>query len=293
MDLLNLLQNSAPVLIASVALLGALIGSFLNVVIFRLPGKMRYEWQQQCQELLEDRTPLASFPAPPGLIHPPSHCPSCGQAIRPWHNIPILSYLLLRGRCADCQQHISLRYPSIEFLAAISAGLSAWILGWGPELTAALILGWALIVLAFIDYDHQLLPDQITLPLLWLGLISNFQWQVYSTPAQALYGACIGYLSLWSIYQVFKLLTGKEGMGYGDFKLLAMLGAWLGWQRLPILILLAAVVGTLISLILMAAKRQERDTPIPFGPFLAAAGWITLLFGDAITNSYLQLLRLY
>ncbi len=291
-ELLALLQHSQPALIAVVTILGALVGSFLNVVIFRLPKRMHYEWQQQCLDIMGTESSTVQTP-PPGLIRPASHCPSCGHNILPWHNIPILSYLLLRGHCAYCQRRISLRYPLIELLAALTAAISAIILGWGAQLSVALILGWALIILAFIDFDQQLLPDQITLPLLWLGLFCNVQWQVFSTPTQALYGAMVGYLSLWLIYQLFKLLTGKEGMGYGDFKLLAMLGAWLGWQRLPTVILLAAVVGTVISLALMAAKQQGRDTPIPFGPFLATAGWFTLLFGDTIARSYLQLLRPY
>ncbi len=292
MELLILLQQSELALIATVTVLGALVGSFLNVVIFRLPGQMRFEWRQQCLEMQDKPTSDEEQP-PPGLIRPASHCPSCGHSIRPWHNIPVLSYLLLRGHCAYCHQSISLRYPAIELLAAVSAAVSALTFGWSPALAAALIIGWALIVLALIDYDHQLLPDQITLPLLWAGLITNFQWQVFCGPAQALYGAVAGYLSLWLIYQLFKLLTGKEGMGYGDFKLLAMLGAWLGWQRLPTIILLAAIVGTIISLALMAAKRQQRDSQIPFGPFLGTAGWLTLLYGDTITHSYLQLLRPY
>lgn len=292
MDMLSLLQNSTSALIISVIILGALVGSFLNVVIYRLPKQMHSAWRRQCQDMM-DTLPAPEEPPPPGLIRPSSFCPSCGHTIRPWHNIPVLSYLLLRGHCAYCQQSISLRYPSIELLTALTAGVSAWVLGWGPDLAAALLLGWALLVLAVIDFDHQLLPDQITLPLLWLGLIANFQWQLFATPDQALYGAIAGYLSLWVVYQLFKFFTGKEGMGYGDFKLLAMLGAWLGWQRLPTIILLAAVVGSVISLTLIAAKRQGRDAPIPFGPFLAMAGWLTLLFGDHIVRSYLQLLRPY
>ena len=264
--------------------LGLLVGSFLNVVIYRLPLMMESRWRRECCELLEVEPDKAE--APLTLATPNSHCPHCKAAIRPWQNIPVLSYLFLGGKCANCGTRISLRYPAVE----LASGLMTLALGFyfapSPALLGAMLLTWTLIALTLIDVDHQLLPDDITLPLLWLGLLFNLGG-TYVSLQDAVIGAMGGYLILWSVYWLFKLATGKEGMGYGDFKLLAALGAWLGWQALPLIILLSSLVGAVCGIALMFIKRRGREIPIPFGPYLAAAGWIALLWGDTITRSYL------
>jgi len=264
--------------------IGLALGSFLNVVIYRLPLMLESHWRRECCELLEmagekEETPL-------NLATPNSHCPLCKAPIRPWQNIPVLSYLLLRGRCGACGQPISPRYPLLELAAGLMTMALAWHFPPGAALLGAALFTWALIALTMIDIDHQLLPDNITLPLLWLGLLFNLGG-TYATLPEAVVGAMAGYLILWSVYQLFRLLTGKEGMGYGDFKLLAALGAWLGWQALPLVILLSSVVGAVVGIALMVIKRRGRDIPIPFGPYLAVAGWIALLWGDAIMARYL------
>jgi leader peptidase (prepilin peptidase)/N-methyltransferase len=265
-------------------LLGLTVGSFLNVVIYRLPLMMEARWRQDCCELLEVEQEKQGTVL--GLATPNSHCPSCKAPIKPWHNIPVLSYLLLGGRCANCGVAISPRYPVIEAVTGVMTLTLAWYFPLSPALLGAVLLTWALIALTMIDVDHQLLPDSITLPLLWLGLLFNTAGTF--TPLQdAVFGAAAGYLLLWSIYWLFKLLTGKEGMGYGDFKLLAALGAWLGWQMLPLIVLLSSLVGALCGVALMFIKRRGKDIPIPFGPYLAAAGWIALLWGDTLVARYL------
>ena len=288
----SLLDASPALTITVTGLFGLLIGSFLNVVIYRLPLMMQREWHRQCAELEERELP--EEPAF-NLVTPRSACPSCQRPIRALENIPVLSWLVLRGRCAGCRKRISLRYPSIELTTALISMAVAWHFGPGWEMLAALVFSFALIALTMIDYDHKLLPDSITLPLLWLGLVLSLfhgdlpSQRLFIAPATAIAGAAAGYLSLWSVYQAFKLVTGKEGMGFGDFKLLAALGAWLGWQALPLIIILSAVVGAVVGGVLMIATRHGRETPIPFGPFLAAAGWIALIWGDTLTGQYLRL----
>ncbi len=278
------LLSTPSIVISITTLIGLLVGSFLNVVIFRLPVMMERDWRNQCHEFLEMEKDQDQERF--DLIFPLSRCPHCQSAIRPWQNIPVFSYLFLRGKCAHCKAHISLRYPLIEALAGICSAITAWHFGYGIELLFALLLTWSLIALSFIDIDHQLLPDSITLPLLWLGLFLSL-FSLYTDSHSSIVGAISGYLSLWSIYQLFKLLTGKEGMGYGDFKLLAVLGAWLGWQYLPLVILLSSLVGAIIGITMIMLKKHERNIPIPFGPYLAAAGWLALIWGEDINHLYL------
>jgi leader peptidase (prepilin peptidase)/N-methyltransferase len=271
---------------AGTLLLGLIVGSFLNVVIHRLPQMMRQEWQRECDDVQGRAAPEAPGPMLT-LSTPGSHCPHCGHAITPLENIPILSYLFLRGRCSACAAPISLRYPVIEALTALLSLTVVWHFGPGWEAAAALVMTWGLVALSGIDLDTQLLPDAITQPLLWLGLLLSLVG-LFSDPQASILGAAAGYLSLWLIFHLFRLATGKEGMGYGDFKLLAVFGAWLGWAALPQIALLSAVVGALVGGALILSGRQDRDLPIPFGPYLAAAGWIALLWGDAINNAYLS-----
>lgn len=279
-------------LLAVTAVFGLVVGSFLNVVIYRLPLMMERAWQAE-------REPAsAAAPAPEGTFNlwwPPSACPQCHRRIKAVENIPVLSYVWLRGRCAGCGAGISRRYPLIEGLVAIMSALVAWRFGASPYCAAALVFTWMLIALAAIDLDHYLLPDSLTLSLLWIGLLLSLV-TVDNAPLlvdsrASILGAAAGYLSLWSVYHVFKLLTGKEGMGYGDFKLLAALGAWLGWQMLPLIILLSAAVGAIVGIATILLGRRTRDVPIPFGPYLAGAGWIAMLFGDQLVGWYLGLLR--
>ncbi|HDZ56647.1 MAG TPA: prepilin peptidase [Pseudomonas xinjiangensis] len=267
-------------------LLGLVIGSFLNVVIHRLPKMMARDWRQQAQEILELKE--ESQPEPTyNLILPHSHCPHCNAEIKAWQNIPVLSYLFLRGRCGNCKARISPRYPLVELLTAALSMVVAWQFGFGWAAGAMLLLTWGLIVLSLIDADTQLLPDDIVLPLLWLGLIVN-SVGLFTDLNTALWGAVAGYLALWTVYWVFKLITGKEGMGYGDFKLLAMLGAWGGWQILPLTILLSSLVGAVLGIIILKSRGDSNATPLPFGPYLAIAGWIALIWGDTITGTYLK-----
>jgi leader peptidase (prepilin peptidase) / N-methyltransferase len=279
-------ETAVPLGLLCVGLLslGLVVGSFLNVVIYRLPLMMETRWRRDCCELLEvaQEKPEARLT----LATPNSHCPQCKTAIKPWQNIPILSYLLLGGKCSNCAMPISPRYPAVELVTGLMTLALAWFFDLSPALLGAALLTWSLIALAMIDIDHQLLPDDITLPLLWLGLLFNLSSTYVSLPS-AVIGAMAGYLILWSIYWAFKLLTGKEGMGYGDFKLLAALGAWLGWQALPLVILLSSLVGAVCGIALMFIKRRGREIPIPFGPYLAMAGWIALLWGDVIMSRYL------
>ncbi|MDX1459890.1 MAG: A24 family peptidase [Xanthomonadales bacterium] len=278
-------MTNAPLFLAGVFVFGLIIGSFLNVVILRMPKRLEFEWRGQCRELLE----LEHEPeqAPPDLVWSRSRCRSCGAVISAWHNVPVISWILLRGRCARCKAPISPRYPVVELLTGILFLLSAWALGPTPELAAALALTAMLLALSGIDLDHQLLPDQLTLPLLWMGLFLSL-FGLFSNPVDSIIGAIAGYLSLWLVFHLFRLLTGKEGMGYGDFKLLAALGAWMGWQLLPLIILLSSLVGAVIGLLLLMLGRQRRGQPMPFGPFIAAAGWIALLWGDPMIDAYLR-----
>ncbi len=271
-----------PFIGAVVFWLGAIVGSFINVVVYRLPKMMERDWRQQCSQLLNPELPLESHPSF-NLAFPASHCPHCQHAIRWWENVPVLSYVCLRGKCSHCKQPISWRYPAVEMLSAVMSFCVIWYLGIGLAGLSALLLTWALITLALIDIDTQLLPDDITLPLLWCGLLLNL-FTIHTSLADAVLGAMIGYLSLWSIYWLFKLLTGKEGMGYGDFKLLAAFGAWLGWQALPMIILISSVMGSLIGIGLILFKSRDSQIPIPFGPYLAIAGWLALVGRDTITG---------
>jgi leader peptidase (prepilin peptidase)/N-methyltransferase len=268
-----------------ISLLGLIVGSFLNVVIHRLPKIMDRDWRSQCLAFLEMEEELKSQENY-SLSQPPSHCPKCKHPISPFENIPLFSFLLQRGKCRHCGEPISWRYPIIELTSAILSGIIAYHFGMSSATIFALLLTWALIALTVIDLDHQLLPDSITLPLLWLGLLLSTQG-IFVDMHASIIGASIGYLSLWSIYWLFKLLTGKEGMGYGDFKLLALFGAWLGWQSLPLIILLSAGVGAVVGISLIIFKNHQRQQPIPFGPYLASAGWIAMLWGDQITKAYL------
>ncbi len=289
MTIVELLAGSPLLQVVTASLLGLIVGSFLNVVIHRLPEMMMREWRLQCHEL-QGGTPDETDREPFNLSTPRSRCPACGHLITPRENIPLLSYLLLKGRCAGCGKPISLRYPLVETLTALLSALVVWHFGFDWQAAAALLLTWALIPLIFIDLDHQLLPDDITLPLLWLGLgLSLFG--IFTDPRSAILGAMAGYLSLWSVYILFKVVTGKEGMGYGDFKLLALFGAWLGWQAIPLIIILSSLTGAVVGITLILLRRHDRGTPIPFGPYLATAGWIALMWGEPITRAYLNLLH--
>lgn len=268
------------------AVLGLFIGSFLNVVIYRLPVMMEREWQTEAANLRgEEPTEQPRF----NLATPRSRCPHCGHGITAVENIPVVSYLLLRGRCRHCGGSISVRYPLIEALCAVLSGFTAFHFGYGIAAAGALVFVWSMIALSFIDLDTQLLPDSITLPLLWLGLLLNLSGTYTDLPS-AVIGAAAGYLSLWSVFWLFKLTTGKEGMGYGDFKLLAAVGAWLGWQILPLTILLSSVVGAVVGIALIVVRKHGREIPIPFGPYLAAAGLLALFWGSQLTSAYLGLL---
>lgn len=274
-------------LAAAAGLLGLCVGSFLNVVIHRLPKMMEHDWQAQCAEL---RGEAALHEETISLAKPRSRCPSCGHQISALENIPLLSYLLiLKGRCSGCGTRISLRYPIVEALTGLLSAYAAWHFGPTWQTVGALLLLWALIALSGIDLDTQLLPDSITLPLLWIGLAFNLLATYCDLPS-AVIGAMAGYLALWSVFWLFKLATGKEGMGYGDFKLLAALGAWLGWQMLPAIILLSSIVGAAVGITLIFAARHARNIPIPFGPYLAAAGAISLFWGQQITGAYLGMM---
>jgi len=287
MTLLTLLQAYPIATVVIVVVLGLLVGSFLNVVIYRLPVMMEREWKSECKLILDPNSsgnePAEAF----NLAYPNSHCPNCDSPIKAWQNIPVISYLLLKGQCANCKMSISVRYPIIEAVTGLMSAVIAWQLGASLEMLAALFFTWSLITLTMIDADHKLLPDQITLPLLWAGLLLN-SFAVFVPLYDAVWGAIGGYLSLWSVYWLFKIITGKEGMGYGDFKLLAALGAWMGWQSLLVIILLSSLVGAIVGSIILIANKQGRNTAIPFGPYLAAAGWIAFLWGDLIIDAYLR-----
>ncbi|MDD2885040.1 MAG: A24 family peptidase [Dechloromonas sp.] len=282
-----MLPESIAILTLLAGLLGLCIGSFLNVVIHRLPKIMERDWHAQCAELRGETPSTVNNTL--GLATPRSRCPSCGHAITATENIPVLSYLLLRGKCSGCGQAISARYPTIEILTGVCSAFAVWHFGPTAQAAAALLLLWALIALSFIDLDTQLLPDSITLPLLWLGLLVNLD-HTFVTIDTAVVGAMLGYLSLWSVFWLFKLATGKEGMGFGDFKLLAALGAWLGWSMLPAIILLSSIVGAIVGMTLILARRHGSSAPMPFGPYLAAAGVIALLWGKELTAYYLGLM---
>jgi leader peptidase (prepilin peptidase)/N-methyltransferase len=287
MDLLQLLEATPALFYTAVVVLGLAIGSFLNVVIHRLPIMLKENWAQQCRELREQGQADGTGDQPFNLMRPASHCPACGHRIRIIENIPVASYLFLRGRCASCHTRISPRYPLIELTTAMLSAITAVHFGFTLQAAAALAFTWTLIPLCMIDFDEQLLPDSITFPLLWAGLTLSLAG-IFIDSQTSITGALAGYLSLWLVYHLFKLATGKEGMGYGDFKLLAAIGAWIGWQVLPVVILFSSVVGAITGILLIALKGRERSQPIPFGPFLASAGWLTLLWGQDILDLYLH-----
>ena len=299
MELSTLFALHPGLLMFAALLLGMTVGSFLNVVIYRLPIMMERDWRAQCREIMADTEPSSDTKEPEpepsfNLMTPRSACPSCDTPIAAWQNIPVLSYLLLRGRCAKCKTRISIRYPVVEFFTGLASAVVAWYFGFTLECLMALFLTWSLIALSGIDIDHQYLPDSITLPLLWLGLLmSLYHGDVASTvlfisPQEAIVGGAAGYLSLWSVYQAYKLVTKKEAMGHGDFKLLGALGAWLGWKMLPMIILLSSLVGAVVGLTLIVVAGRDRQIPIPFGPYLAAAGWIAMLWGERILDAYFK-----
>ena len=281
---------SAPALfIGAVAVLSLIIGSFLNVVIYRLPKMMENDWQQEYQAYF-NADANAATPAKFNLAVPRSACPACNAPVQARDNVPVLSWLLLKGKCRNCQAAISARYPIVEALTAVLSAVVAWKLGFGMAAAVVIFTTWVLIALTFIDIDKMLLPDQLTLPLLWLALLFSLSDSAFVNPAQAIVGAAAGYLSQWSVYWLFKLVTGKEGMGYGDFKLLAVFGALLGAAQLPLIILLSSLVGAVVGITLLSVQGKNKATPIPFGPYIAAAGWIALLWGEQLTNAYLRYL---
>lgn len=287
----DILQTSPAAFMAAVLVLGLLVGSFLNVVIYRLPVMMQRAWQREVAEMqgldaeVEAQAKAASF----NLVTPNSTCPKCGHKIRPWENVPIVSYLFLRGRCSNCKTRISPRYPIIEGVTGLLSVVVAWQFGFGIETAALLAFVWCMVALTMIDVDHQLLPDSLTLPLLWLGLLLNLT-EVFAPLSSAVIGAVAGYLSLWSIYWAFKLLTGKEGMGYGDFKLFAAFGAWFGWAALPLIILLSSLVGAVVGIAMIVLMGRDKQIPIPFGPYLCGAALVYVFWGEALMNWYLGVL---
>ncbi|TMP79356.1 A24 family peptidase [Pseudoalteromonas sp. S983] len=293
LDITSAMQSQQWFYLTTVGLISLCVGSFLNVVIYRLPLMMQREWQSECRLLLEDE--LTNKPTqtntnePFNLVKPNSTCPKCKTAIKPWQNIPIISWIVLKGKCANCSNPISARYPIVEAITALLSLVIAYSFGATEHALLYIFVTWILVALTFIDIDHMLLPDQLTLPLVWLALIAAVMGLTIS-PSDAIAGAACGYLSLWSVFWLFKLLTGKEGMGYGDFKLLAVFGALLGWQSLLTIILLSSVVGAIIGIALLSIQGKDKATPIPFGPYLAIAGWITLLWGAQIQAAYFNLI---
>lgn len=295
-DLIRAFQANTGFFYISIAIFGLIIGSFLNVVIHRLPVMLLRDWRRDCREFLTEKFPndvaqdaqSTETTTKYNLVVPGSACPHCGHQITALENIPVISYLLLKGRCKSCKAPISLRYPIIETVSAILAVIVAWKFDVSYAFLFATFLTWALISLTMIDFDHHYLPDQITLPFLWLGLILNLHG-MYTDLNSAVIGAVAGYLSLWSVYQIFKLITGKEGMGFGDFKLLGMFGAWLGWQMLPAIILISTLIGSIVGILLIILKQHQRDKPIPFGPYLAGAGWVALIWGKDLNALYFHL----
>jgi leader peptidase (prepilin peptidase)/N-methyltransferase len=287
MNLIDALQQNPTLFCLLCILVGLFVGSFLNVVAYRLPKIMEADWKKQCSELFGSEDSDKQEKALLTLSHPSSSCPNCGHKIRAWENIPIISWLILKGRCSNCKQPISMRYPIIELATGLLSLAVALHFGFSWQAGAALLLTWSLIALSLIDFDHQLLPDSIVLPVLWLGLILSL-FSIFTDSHSSIIGAAAGYLSLWTVFQLFRLITGKEGMGYGDFKLLGLFGAWLGWQSLVQIILLSSVVGAVVGISLILVRGRDRNIPIPFGPYLAAAGWISLIWGDQINSAYLH-----
>jgi leader peptidase (prepilin peptidase)/N-methyltransferase len=283
MAFIDLLQTSPSFFIFLCAVIGLAAGSFLNIVIYRLPKILEAEWDQQRGGLKNEA--VATLP-PFNLARRRSCCPHCGHPLAAWENIPIASYIMLQGNCSHCGLAISPRYPAVELLAGMLGGLVAWRFGYGMAGFGGLLFAWAMIALAFIDMDVQLLPDRITLPLLWIGLLVNLN-DVFTGIHSAVIGAVVGYLLLWLVYWSYKLISGKEGLGGGDFKLLAVIGAWFGWEMLPLVILFSSLTGTMAGIVLVLLGKQERDTPIPFGPYLVGGGFVALFWGEQISRTYL------
>ena len=293
-EIITAFEQNPAFFYTSIALISLAIGSFLNVVIYRFPKMLEQGWYEECREFLSeelDKNKVAETKEKITLSKPASTCPKCGHKIRFYENIPVISWLFLKGKCSSCQSKISIRYPLIEAATALLSVVIATKFGVTIQTLFLLILTWGLVSLTMIDFDHMLLPDQITLPLMWLGLLVNIT-ATYTPLQDAVIGAAVGYMSLFSIFWLFKLITGKEGMGFGDFKLVAVFGAWMGWQLLPLLILMASFVGALVGISLMVFKNHQREQAIPFGPYLAVAGWITLIWGQSIWNWYLSTLGL-
>jgi leader peptidase (prepilin peptidase)/N-methyltransferase len=292
-DLVALYTDNAAVFAGSVFLLGLVIGSFLNVVIYRLPIMLERDWRAQAAELLPP-VETAPVPEPFSLSTPRSACPLCKTPIAAWQNIPVVSWLMLRGRCASCKTKISVRYPVVELATGLLSAWVAWHFGFGAPAACGLLVTWALIALTGIDIDHQLLPDGITLPLMWAGLVAAVViGPIAGSPIpvsahDAIIGAAAGYISLWLVFHGFRLVTGKEGMGFGDFKLFAALGAWLGWKLLPLVILLSAATGAVLGILMIVLRGRDRSAPMPFGPYLAAAGWLAMMYGDELLGAYLR-----
>jgi leader peptidase (prepilin peptidase) / N-methyltransferase len=303
-DVAALYTDNVVLFASSVFLLGLVVGSFLNVVIYRLPIMLEREWRAQAAEELQPvgdagtTTPAAAAAVPEqrfNLIVPPSACPSCKAPIRAWQNVPVASWLLLRGRCASCKTKISVRYPLVELATGLLSAWVAWRFGFGAPAACGLLVTWTLIALTGIDVDHQLLPDNITLPLVWAGLLAAVivgpvaGSSIPVSPHDAIVGAAVGYLSLWLIFHAYRLLTGKIGMGYGDFKLFAALGAWMGWKLLPLVILLSAGTGAILGVTMILLRGRDKNEPLPFGPYIAAAGWIAMMYGDSMVDGYLRI----
>lgn len=286
MDIINFISEHPDVFLILIAALSLLVGSFLNVVIYRLPRMIQYEWNQECRQYLGLK-PHTHDVEKLNLTLPLSHCTHCKQGLKPWHNIPLISYLVLLGKCAFCKAKISIRYPLVEFLCCIASVYVAWRFGFTTQTLGALLFTWIVIALTFIDVDYHLLPDQLTLSLLWIGLILS-NYSVFTNPHDAIWGAVIGYLVFALTQWLFHLFTGKVGMGQGDFKFLAALGAYLGWQQLPAIILLSSIIGMIFGITHMLIKRQYKSVPLPFGPYLAVAGWIGLIWGHDIINLYMH-----
>jgi leader peptidase (prepilin peptidase)/N-methyltransferase len=294
-----ILYSSSPAIFAgSVFLLGLVVGSFLNVVIYRLPIILEREWQSQAAEVLSPANAATTDPAPIPrftLSTPRSACPKCQAPIKAWQNIPLISWLVLRGRCASCKAPISARYPLVELATGVLSAWVAWHFGFGMPAAGGLLVTWSLIALTGIDIDHQLLPDNITLPLMWAGLIAAVAVgpvvgaALPVSPRDAIIGAAAGYISLWLVFHAFKLVTGKEGMGYGDFKLFAALGAWLGWKMLPLVIILSAATGAVLGILMILLRGRDRSAPMPFGPYLAGAGWLAMMYGESLLDTYLRI----
>jgi leader peptidase (prepilin peptidase)/N-methyltransferase len=290
LEILSVFKTEQWLFYTAIVLFSLCVGSFLNVVIYRLPVMLERDWRQQCREFLEVDSTAEVKDEKISLARPASSCPHCGHKIRAWENIPLLSYLVLRGKCSSCKTPISLQYPAIEAITAIMSATVAWNFGVTLQTAGALLFTWTLVALTMIDIHKQLLPDNLTLPLLWLGLIFAL-FDTYTPLRASVTGAIAGYMVLWTVFQLFRLVTGKEGMGFGDFKLLAAMGAWMGWTMLPQIILISSVVGAVIGSVMLITGKTRTQQPIPFGPYLALAGWIALLWGNDINQAYLATLQ--